>query len=298
MSYKIRNTIVLGVFFLVVSGGGFAYWFFIQPKQLDTAVKDIRRLERELQELPSLIELVKTMTEQYFDVKRKYDSRSKEIPTTDITSQTYAYMSRGIDEAGFLKFNMIYSGSNERQNWGYNTYLLQDGEAQFSNLYKFVYFLENGKRLYKIQAMNLTQQEEVDEETKETRKWIVFTMEVHGYYTRVPELGSSLAAKSLPVPRAPFDPFNPLILQQISTEAPFGVISADALEVKAVLPGKAFVLSGTELIVLHLGDRIWRGHVGKIVPSESKVEFILDEGGIIRKVEKRIQFGVKEQGKR
>lgn len=290
MSFKLRNTIVLGVVFLLFSGGGFVYWYFIQPKQLDSAVADIRRLERELQELPALIEQVKQLTAQYFDLKRKYDSRSKEIPVTDITSQTYAYMSRGIDEAGFLKFNMVYSGAREFANWGYNTYLLQDGEAPFSNLYRFVYYLENGKRLYKIHSLNLVQQELMDE-AGETKKWIAFSMELHAYYTKVPELASSLAAKALGLARAPFDPFNPIILQSISQNAPVGVINADAVEVKAVLPGKAFVLFQNELQVLHLGDRVWRGYLSRIIPQESKVVFTLDEGGIIRRVEKQIQFG-------
>lgn len=291
MSFKLRNTIVLGVFFLLVSGGGFVYWFFIQPKQLDSAVADIRRLERELQELPALIEQVKQLTSQYHDLKRKYDSRSKEIPVTDITSQTYAYMSRGIDEAGFLRFNMTYAGAREFANWGINSYLLQDGEASFSNLYKFVYYLENGKRLYKIHSLNLIQQEQVDQEKGETKKWIAFAMELHAYYTKIPELATSLAAKSLGLARAPFDPFNPIILQAISQTSPVGVINADNVEVKAVLPGKAFILFQNELQVLHLGDRVWRGYVSRIIPQESKVVFTLDEGGIIRRVEKQIQFG-------
>lgn len=295
MSFKLRNTIVLGVFFLLVAGGGFVYWFFIQPGQLDSATKNIRNLEQQLQELPMLIEQVKTLTDQYFDVKRKYDSRSKEIPQSDITSQTYGYMSRGIDEAGFLKFNMIYSGAREFANWGYNIYLLQDGEAGFSNLYKFVYYLENGKRLYKVNTLNLSQQEQVEPETNDTKKWIAFTMELHAYYTKVPELATSLAAKALGVTRSPFDPFNPLILRALATNAPLGVIDADKVDVKAVLPGKAFILYERELQVLNLGDRVWRGYVSKIVPQESKVEFILDEGGIIRKVEKRIQFDGEKQ---
>jgi len=291
MSFKLRNTIVLGVFFFLVSGGGFVYWFFIQPKQLDSAVADIRRLERELQELPALIEQVKQLTDQYHDLKRKYDSRSKEIPVTDITSQTYAYMSRGIDEAGFLRFNMTYSGAREFVNWGINSYLLQDGEASFSNLYKFVYYLENGKRLYKINSLNLVQQEQVNQETGEVKKWIAFSMELHAYYTKIPELSTSLAAKALGLARAPFDPFNPIILQAISQNAPVGVINADNVDVKAVLPGKAFILFQNELQVLHLGDRVWRGYVSKIVPQESKVVFTIDEGGIIRRIEKQIQFG-------
>lgn len=295
MSFKLRNTIVLGVFFLLLAGGGFVYWFFIQPRQLDSAVKNIRNLERELQELPLLIEQVKALTEQYFDVKRKYDSRSKEIPVTDITSQTYAYMSRGIDESGFLTFNMIYSGAREFANWGYNIYLLQDGEAGFPNLYKFVYYLENGKRLYKVNTLNLSQQEQVDPKTNETKKWIAFTMELHAYYTKIPELASSLAAKALGAARSPFDPFNPLILQALATNAPVGAINADNVVVKAVLPGKAFILYENELQVLNLGDRVWRGYVSRIAPQESKVEFILDEGGIIRKVEQRIQFSGDKQ---
>jgi hypothetical protein len=200
-------------------------------------------------------------------------------------------MSRGIDEAGFLKFNMIYSGATEFASWGYNVYLLQDGEAPFSNLYRFVYYLENGKQLYKINGLNMVQREEIDVETGETRKWIAFTMELHAYYTKIPELATSLAAKALGLARAPFDPFNPLILQAISQNSPIGVINADLVEVKAVLPGKAFVLFESELQVLHLGDRVWRGYVSRIIPQESKVVFTLDEGGIIRRVEKQIQFG-------
>src|SRR3990172_219602 len=290
MSFKLRNTIVLGVFFFLISGGGFVYWYFIQPKQLDSAQNTIRDLERQLQELPALIEQVKALTAQYYDVRRKYDSRSKETPETDITSQTYSYMSRGIDESGDVKFNMEYSGSAELPNWGYNAYLLREGEASFGSLYRFVYYLENGKRLYKIHSLTLDQREQITEETGEVRKWVAFSMELHAYYTKVPELSTSLAAKALGMMRAPFNPFNPLILATISTVAPPGVIDASQVEVKAVLPGKAFILYGGELQVLHLGDRVWRGYLSKIIPQQSKVEFILDEGGIIRKVEKAINF--------
>lgn len=290
MSYKIRNSIVLGVFFLLVSIAGFVYWNVIQPKRLDAARNEIADIERELQELPQTIELVKQLTEQYFDTKRKYDSRSKVIPAIDITSQTYSYMSQGIDQAGFLKFNMRFEGSRQFTNWGYNIYRLEEGEATFRNLYKFIYYLENGQRLYKIASMSLDQREEVEEETKQTRKWVAFSMEVHAYYTRVAELNSSLAAKALPLIPAPFDPFNPIILTAIASEGPAGAIDVNQVEVMAVLPGKAFVLFEGELLVLQLGDRVWRGYVSVISPQESKVVFTLDEGGIVRRVERRILF--------
>jgi hypothetical protein len=200
-------------------------------------------------------------------------------------------MSQGIDEAGFLKFDMKFIGTSEKTSWGYNSYKLELGEAQFENLFKFVYFLENGRRLYKIASMRLEQKEAIDPDTKEVAKWISFDMEIHAYFVRnVPELGTSLAAQSLTMIPSPYDPFHSMITQTLASEAPPGEINADQVFVKAVLPGKAFVLTDKSLIVLHLGDKVWRGNVTRVNPAESAVEFTLDEGGVVRKLIKKILF--------
>lgn len=291
MTYKLRNTIALAVVLLLFSGGGAFWYFFWQPRELNALTKQITSIDKELDNLPILTEEVQRLTVQFQDVKRRYDSRSKEIPEFDVSSQTYGYMSRGIDVAGFLKFDMKFLGTQEGQGYGFNAYKLELGEAQFDNLYRFVYFLENGRRLYKISTLALEYKDAVDTETKETKKWIAFEMELHAYYVRgIPELGTSLAARSLTVVPAPFDPFDPLIVPTIAAEAPLGELNPRNLEVKAVLPGKAFVLYENELIVLQLGDRVWRGAVSAIDPRSSTVEFTLNEGGVITKVSKQIQF--------
>ena len=267
------------------------WWGWWQPRQLKKIDKEIQAISKELEDLPGLTDEVQRLTTQYQEVKRRYDSRSKEIPQFDISSQTYEYMSQGIDEAGFLKFDMKFLGTSEKISWGYNAYKLDLGEAQFENLFKFVYFLENGQRLYKISSMKLEQKEAIDPDTKDVTKWIAFDMEIHAFFVRnIPELGTSLAAKSLTMIVSPYDPFRNMITQTLSTEAPLGEVDADKLEVKAVLPGKVFVLSNNTLIVLHLGDKVWRGNVTRVSPVESAVEFTLDEGGITRKLTKKIMF--------
>ncbi len=291
MSNKVRNTFVLGavLFFFVVVGG--VWWGIWQPRQLNKIEKEVKAISKELEDLPGLTDEVQRLTTLYQEVKRRYDSRSKEIPQLDISSQTYEYMSRGIDEAGFLKFDMKFLGTNEKTSWGYNAYKLDLGEAQFENLFKFVYFLENGQRLYKISSMMLEQKEAIDQDTKEVTKWIAFDMEIHAFFVRnIPELGTSLAAKSLSMIVSPYDPFWNMITQTLSTESPLGEVDADKLEVKAVLPGKTFVLANNALIVLHLGDKVWRGNVTRVNPAESAVEFTLNEGGITRKLIKKIMF--------
>jgi hypothetical protein len=186
---------------------------------------------------------------------------------------------------------MKFLGTKQKTSWGYNAYKLDQGEAQFENLFKFIYFLENGQRLYKISSMRLEQKEAIDEDTKEVTKWIAFEMEIHAFFVRnIPELGTSLAAKSLAMIVSPYDPFWNMITQTLSTDAPIGEVDADKLEVKATLPGKAFVLANNALIVLHLGDKVWRGSVTRVSPAESAVEFTLNEGGIARKLTKKIMF--------
>ncbi len=301
MSFKIRNTIVLAVVFLVITGGGLFYWMYYQPKQLKAAQTEIQRIERELVDFPQTVNQVEELTNTLADTKRRYDSRSKEIPPFDITSQTYAYMSKGIDEAGFssdnefVRFNMTFAGTRNLGAYGYNIYQLTEGEGAFENLYKFIYYLENGSRLYKINWINFETREAVDQNTKETRKWIAFQMELHAYFTNIQELNTSLAAKALTYTQSPFDPFNPLILQTVSTEAPENEIDVKNVDVRAVLPGKAFILYRNELTVLHLGDKVWRGFVSRISPGESKVVFTLNEGGITRKVEKKMVFEKKKR---
>jgi hypothetical protein len=291
VTYKLRNTLALGVVWLVITMIGLFLWAIWQPRQINKINKETQVINKQLEDLPGLTDEVQRLTTQYQDIERRYDSRSKEIPQFDISSQTYGYMSEGIDEAGFLKFDMKFIGTNEKASWGYNSYKLDQGEAQFENLFKFVYFLENGRRLYKIATMQLEQKEAIDPETKEVTTWISFSMEIHAFFVRnVPELGTSLAAQSLTMIPSPYDPFHNIITQTVATEAPLGEINADQILVKAVLPGKAFVLSNNTLIVLHLGDKVWRGSVTRVNPAESSVEFTLDEGGIVRKLTKKILF--------
>lgn len=291
MTYKLRNTVVLASIWFIVTLVCLFWWAIWQPRQIKKINKEIQSINKELEDLPGLTDEVQRLAVQYQDVKRRYDSRSKEIPQFDISSQTYGYMSRGIDEAGFLKFDMKFVGTKEEASWGYNSYSLELGEAQYENFFKFIYFLENGRRLYKIAALRMDHREGLDPDTKEVNKWITFSMEIHAYFVRnIQELGTSLAAKSLTMIPTPYDPFKSIITDVISTIPPPGEINADGVEVKAVLPGKAFVLSENELIILHIGDKVWRGNVSRISPPESSVEFTLDEGGIVRKLSKKIIF--------
>ena len=294
MSFKLRNTVVLASLAFLISAGGLIYWKWYQPRKLKDIAKEMQIADQKINDMAGLLQKVEELDAQYKDVKRKYDSRSKEIPTSDVSSQTYAYMSRGQDEAmtngEFPKFDMSFEGAHQIGNYGYNSYRLTSGIADFAGLYKFIYYLENGRRLYKIRDIMMSQKETIDQDTRETKSYLEFTMELDAYFSNIDVLATSLAAKSLTVVQAPFDPFRPLVLTAVATEAPPNEIDANRIDIKAVLPGKAFALAGDELILLHVGDKVWRGSVTKIDPTKSSVEFLLNEGGLFKRLEKKINF--------
>ena len=88
MSFKLRNTIVLAVLFVLIAGGGGFYWMYYQPQQLSAAQTEIDRIDRELVDFPNTVRQVEDLTNNLVDTRRRYDSRSKEIPPFDISSQT------------------------------------------------------------------------------------------------------------------------------------------------------------------------------------------------------------------
>ena len=294
MTFKVKNTIYLACVCIVVIVLGFLIHNIWQPRQLKVINKKTIEINRQLEDLPGLTEEVQRLTEKYQDVKRRYDSRSKEIPLTDASSQTYSYMSNGMDQSGNIKFDMKFTGGENKDRWGYNVYKLSSGESTFEDLFRFVYFLENGRRLYKISSMNIDTHETIDELTKETIQSVTFQMELQAYFVNnIPELGTSLAAKTLTMIPSIYNPCKPMVSQVMATAPPEGEIDADNSDVKAVLHGKAFVLANSELLILHVGDKVWRGSVTAIDPATSSVEYTLDEGGIVRKLNKRIKFDKK-----
>jgi hypothetical protein len=299
VSFKLRNTVVLASLALLISAAGMIYWKWYQPRKLKDIAKEMQKTDQRINDMAGLLQKVEELDAQYKEVKRKYDSRSKEIPTTDVSSQTYAYMSRGQDESmtngDIPKFNMTFEGAHQIGNYGYNSYKLTSGSGDFASIYKFVYYLENGRRLYKIRDITMGQRESVDPDTKETKSYLEFSMELDAYYSNIEVLATSLAAKSLTAVQAPFDPFHPLVLTTLSTEAPLNEIDISKIDIKAVLPGKAFALNGDELILLHVGDKVWRGSVTKIDPSRSSVEVFLNEGGLFKRIEKKIIFDKKKR---
>ncbi len=295
MSYKLRNSIALGILMFLILAVGTYIRAFNLPKKLSALETEIAKIDEELQNTPNLVNQFNDLSAVLTDTQKRWDSRNKDIPPVDITGQSYAYFSRLIDLSGEVKLDMVYTGTTSFGTYGFNTYVLK-GEAPFDNLYRFIWYLENDRRLYKVHTIALKGLEVSPGDKMEPLVLVTFDMTVHAYFSSVSELSSSLGERQRIPNMLTSDPFNPVISAGLPPNV-HDLVEIERSDLKAVIPGKAFVLDQTNAIrTMHEGDEVYLGYVTRIDPEEGRLECTLNKGGIIEKVDLKIRYGPQQKG--
>ena len=190
---------------------------------------------------------------------------------------------------------MAFTGAKSDGKYGYNTYKLT-GVAEFPNIFRFIWLLENGRRLYKISSVTL----HGEEQTKATEEFptiaVHYEMELNAFFTSETSLGKPvMKPDSVPQPITS-NPFLPDVLK-LQPQNVRNLLDVASINVKAVASGKALVMDQTgRLITLQVGDEVYLGKMTATHPQEGTVDFTLNNGGIVETVSKQIAFEKKSQG--
>lgn len=291
MSYKIRNSIVLAVLIFVVSVIGTYVTVFYQPKKIEQNLKESKKITAQLQDNSEQMMAIEQNQDKLRETMHRWNNRIKEISESDVSSQTYGYLSDIIDESGAqqLKMNLALTGTTEGATIGYNTYKIT-GVSEFSNIFRFLWLLENGRKLYKIKNVTF-RSEEVGADSMEFPQIVIqYDMDINAYFTKEKTLGMQvMRPDSTPQPIMS-NPFQPSILRKTPANVR-NLVDVDRISVKATANGKALVMTEDgRLVTLMVGDEVYLGKVAGINPKEGVIEFTLNDGGIVQTKRKQIQF--------
>ncbi len=291
MSFKIRNSIALAVIVFIVSVIGSYVTFFHQPKKIDQNVKETKKIEAQLQNNAEQMVAIDQNQLKLRETLHRWNNRIKEISESDVSSQTYGYLSEIIDESGAqqLKMNLSLSGTVSKGVIGYNTYKIS-GESEFPNIFRFLWLLENGRKLYKISKISIQSSEITHDSLEYPSIELKYDMEVDAYFTKESTLGLPvMKPDSTPQPITS-NPFFPNILAQTPANVR-KLINIERISVKATADGKALIMTEDgKIITLKIGDEVYLGKVSNIIPKEGAVEFTLNNGGIVMVQRKKIDF--------
>ncbi|MBP6672393.1 MAG: hypothetical protein KA247_04560 [Bacteroidetes bacterium] len=291
MSYKIRNSIVLAALIFLVSVIGTYVTVFYQPKKIEQNLKESKKITAQLQDNSEQMMAIEQNQDRLRETMHRWNNRIKEISESDVSSQTYGYLSDIIDESGAqqLKMNLALTGTTEGATIGYNTYKIT-GVSEFANIFRFLWLLENGRKLYKIKNVTF-RSEEVGADSLEFPQIVIqYDMDINAYFTKEKTLGMQvMRPDSTPQPIMS-NPFQPSILRKTPANVR-NLVDVDRISVKATANGKALVMTDDgKLVTLMVGDEVYLGKVANIIPKDGVIEFTLNDGGIVHTKRKQIQF--------
>lgn len=304
MTYKQRNSIILGVQTLIVAVGGLIVLLRYYPAQFTAIKQEIARCEQTINQIPQREAYLAELNTQ-LDINAKQLAGWNKTIESDVTmADVLVYLNSIQNRFGEFKFNLSFIKEVETAEFGYKDFSLS-GEGDWESIFALIWILENGQKLFtieKIEVRGVETMEDDEDPPYYTRfKMIVpFKLQVKAIYSSAaipadfPVNPASEILIQLPAGR---NIFYPAIIRSLPPNDA-GLLEVERAELKALLPGKAIIADHLgNLQSLVEGDPVFLGYLLKINQPASMVEFLLNKGGIVEKFSLKLMLGIEKEGK-
>jgi len=289
LSYKMRNTLILSAFIVVIAVIGGFLILYLFPKKLSVVRTELGRLNQQIAALDRIEIQYATLQRLIAAEEWKLANLDKRIVPDVTSSQTYAYLNAIVQHAGDLKFDVLYSTRVMSGSYGYNVYQIK-GEGSFEDIYKFIWYVERGPLIYKVSDLSLRGVESSQHRSGRSNLIITFEMELRAMFSdakNLPQVQGDLASVVVTEFK---DPFNPRVKRNLPPNTE-NLIEVERSELKAVIPGKAFVADHSGKVrVIQVGERVFLGYVTRIDVDKNQVEFSLNKNGKVQKFVLKLSF--------
>jgi len=153
MSYSVRNSIILFVILLLLGGGGYGWLHLTFNKNNEGLINQVAEKEKRLAELETAMADYEYFKEELYKVKTQFEYYPKLLPPESAIQGTYRYLDKLSTRRASFNYDFRFNGIKRADGAIQATYLLT-GEGKFANIANFIYRLENGKPIYRIENLN------------------------------------------------------------------------------------------------------------------------------------------------
>lgn len=284
MSHTLRNSIILALVFLLASGFSYYWLKILKSKELNRYVATKSEKQKECDQL-------KQLADQYDDFKDSlevlitmFQEKDKILPSFEDSRVTYEYLNALASKPGStINFTFRTGGNQEFEDYLTTNYILE-GDAIFSNLYNFVWKLENYKRLYNIQSLSFQEIKKIDNPDQEPKSYIKFNVVIKGFSSKEKLNISEEIIDDVVSEPISYNPFWPLVKEYIPPNKDNLLVASDAV-LQGITEDRAFITdSKGNLNVMKVGDNVYLGYLTRINKPKNQVEFTLNKGGFIETV--------------
>ncbi len=283
MDRKIKNTLILAVFLLLIIIAGFAYTFFIQGNAIEAKQAKLAELNVNALNTDELNMQLVQLRDRANELDSILNLRKYNIPAALSQSAFYDFVNEVSSYfSPFSHVNVEFETQTTGANFNFYTYTVS-GTANFNDFYRLIFAIEKSKSLKKVTDAEVSDLVKVDDEGI-PHFLVNFKFTALTYYANNSRYVSSFFTENKLNPRPLYNIFFPLIRDEIPPNVD-NLLDVQDAELLALVPEGAFVTDPKgNTFLLWEGDKVYLGYLTKIDYKNSEVEFILNKGGIIERI--------------
>ncbi|MBU2584752.1 MAG: hypothetical protein KKH32_05420 [Bacteroidetes bacterium] len=283
MKPKLKNTLLVILLFVIVTGSSGWYIYIHQPKVNRNIADQITTVNSRLTHKDYLLDEVNALEKKLALLDTLLANNDKVIPYRLSSHDAYneiINIAQSFSEQTEMNIEHVqttFSGS-----FGKDIFHLK-GNGEFKDVVKLIDNLENARNLYKINNANLKVGTFTDEVGR-TNYQIFFDIELEAYFTNDENFSIPARPAHLNENTNMRNFFNPLIYSDIPPNYD-GLLEVDGANLLAIIPDGAFIVdkSGNSFTMIE-GDEVYLGVLTKIDQENKMCEFLLNRGGIIEQI--------------
>lgn len=281
MSYAIRNTIVLLVVLIVLVGGGYAYFTYIQAPQIESLAASIETDERQLTEKRNTAEQLPMVQQQFEEAQQFIQNFDKTLFRTNNPDQVYRFLSV-LASTDPLTFDFAFSDSTQADQYGIVRSQIT-GQGHYRAVINFISRIEHSQPVQKINEVTITPVGDAD------YNHVDFTFTLRSYFDRQNQLDApATPAVSDRIAISQHNPFFPLI-RNVEPNVD-NLTDVENSRLVGIGAGMVYMMNQNgRMVTLRENDRVYLGRLESIDINAGKVTFRLNKGGIIEMVTKEVQ---------
>lgn len=280
MSSKVKNTIIiLVIIVLIVLSGGLFNYLFLKGKISDREkkIKDLKLFQLDTEALTQQLVFLKKRVAELDSIlaNRKYN-----IPYNLSQSSFFDFVNKVSYSFSTNSFvNIEYDRTDIDPHFNVYVYKIS-GTAEFKDLVRLVYAIEESKLLKKISGVELINNVSVDED--EIPHYLVnFKFDAFVYFSNDDRFYIKEFKENSLEPNPSYDIFYPLIRNEIPPNTD-NLLDVQTATLLALIPDGAFIADANgNTYLLWEGDKVYLGYLTNINYQANEVSFVLNKGGII-----------------
>jgi len=288
MDRKLKNTLILLVIFLVLIALASVYLFIIQKGKIEDRQKRIQELSLNSYNTEELLEQLNALKKRVAQLDSILAIRKYNIPIQTPQSKFYDFIN---DISYYFQpesyVNIEYVEAIEGKEYHSYTYKVT-GTTYFDEFYYLVYAIEQSKELKKISSCAIDNFVFV-EQSGIPHYQVSFNLTVKVFFSSSDRFVSSNYRENQLRPNTIYDIFYPLIRNEIPPNTD-GLLDVQTAQLLALIPDGAFLSDAKgNTYLLWEGDKVYLGYLTAIDFEKNQVDFILNKGGLIEKINLTLQ---------